>query len=263
MFIRNKPTEPFFFILFKKICSLSFIIIIILYAINQISDLSTTGLSKPRLGLSNKQFRDTATITMEFCNAGTINVTNCQLFFKFPSTWNNFVPNNYKCRFNRISAINESCARYTFVHDYTVLLWLNISIGQSSQPALLNNSSEILNILNSRNMTDVYPGILSIYMTKFKMNGTNYQPNYNSFFLTNGQVAIIDYSPIIKSNIYDTYLFGLESRTESYSSLPIIDFDARMNILPLSSPQNTLQLGMKTRSSTIHYQEEFYPGSKY
>ncbi|PKC66002.1 hypothetical protein RhiirA1_460304 [Rhizophagus irregularis] len=60
---------------------------------------------------------------------------------------------------------------------------------------------------------------------------------------------------MIKRDIIGTYLFGLESRAEKYS---YIDLDARMNILPLSSSQNTIQLGIRLRSPTI----QFHPGSK-
>ncbi|POG72487.1 uncharacterized protein OCT59_008977 [Rhizophagus irregularis] len=60
---------------------------------------------------------------------------------------------------------------------------------------------------------------------------------------------------MIKRDIIGSYLFGLESRAEKYS---YIDLDARMNILPLSSSQNTIQLGIRLRSPTI----QFHPGSK-
>ncbi|CAB4405092.1 unnamed protein product [Rhizophagus irregularis] len=208
MFTRNKPTESFCLILFKKLCSLSFIIFIILYAINQFSDLSID----PKLDISNHLFEN-GNITIEFCNVNSINVTSCQFLLR-----------------------NDD--DYNFI-DFG-LIWLNISIEQTGQPTLLNNSNAILNILNS---TGVYSEILSIYLSRFGFDGTYYNSTYNSFFLADRQVAIIDYSPIIRSD-----LFGTNA-----------NLNAHMNILPLSSSQNTIQLGIGLKTSSIQYQEELLP----
>jgi hypothetical protein len=45
-----------------------------------------------------------------------------------------------------------TCAKYEFVHDLLELMWLNISIEQTGQPTLLNNSNAILNIINSTDL---------------------------------------------------------------------------------------------------------------
>ncbi|CAB4392085.1 unnamed protein product [Rhizophagus irregularis] len=87
---------------------------------------------------------------------------------------------------------------------------------------------------------------------KIGFDGTYCNSTYNSLRI---EVVIIDYSPVIKRDIIGTYLFGLESLAEKYS---YIDLDARMKILPLSSSQNTIQLGIRLRSPTI----QFHPGSK-
>ncbi|GBC24296.2 hypothetical protein GLOIN_2v1773654 [Rhizophagus irregularis DAOM 181602=DAOM 197198] len=209
MFRRNKPTESFCLILFKKLCSLTFIIFIILYTINQFSDISVY----PKVDISNHFIND-CNITIEFCNANSINVTSCQFL-----------------------VVDD---QYNFI-NYG-LIWLNISIEQTGQPTLLNNSNAILNILNS---TGAYSEILSIYLKRVGFGESYYNSTYNSFFLANRQVAIIDYSPIITER---------EILGKSY-----IDLNAHMNILPLSSSQNTIQLGINRRSPTIQYQKEVYP----
>ncbi|CAB4392082.1 unnamed protein product [Rhizophagus irregularis] len=233
MFRRNKPTESFCLILFKKLCSLSFIIFIILYTINQFSDISVY----PKVDISNHFIND-CNITIEFCNANSINVTSCQ--FLVVDDQYNFI--NYGGCFykNSIDNIRTTCAKYEFVQPFVGLIWLNISIEQTN---LLNNSNSILNILNS---TGVYSEILSIYLKRVGFGESYYNSTYNSFFLANRQVAIIDYSPIItEREILGNY----------------IDLNAHMNILPLSSSQNTIQLGINRRSPTIQYQKEVYPRS--
>jgi hypothetical protein len=256
----GKPTEPFYFILFKNLCTFFFIIFIIWYSYDQFSGLFTSELYKPKLDISNKHLiggilhGSNSNITIEFCNANSINITNCQKFRNTPLK-REFLPAN-ECSYAYTDDFQMNCAKYEFAHDLLELMWLNISIEPSDRPTLLINSNAILNIINSTE----YSEILTIYLSRFGFDGTYYNSTYNTFFLANNQVAIIDYSPIIKRDIVSTYLFGLVSRKEKYS---YIDLDARMNILPFSSSQNTIQLGIRLKSPTVQFQDEFHPGSKY
>ena len=53
--------------------------------------------------------------------------------------------------------------------------------------------------------------MLSIYLAALGTKNKIYNSYYidNSFFLTNSQVAIIDYLPIIKKYMSDKYVYGL------------------------------------------------------
>jgi hypothetical protein len=158
------------------------------------------------------------------------------------------------------------CVRYEFDHKGFDLLWIDISIEPSNQPNppvpefLNNDNSSDLNFFYSTNASNFR--MLSIYLAALKTDKKTYHSKYtdNSFFLTNGQVAIIDYLPIMRKYMTDKYAYGLAGGIQRST----IEFDARMNVLPLRSfPSNTIQLGLKPRSFVIQRQEEEYYRSKY
>ena len=88
-----------------------------------------------------------------------------------------------------------------------------------------------------------------VYLTALGTYEEIYEPeNSPYFFLANGQVAIINYSPTIKT-LLSKRAHGLAGDEGSF-----VDFGERMNILPLSSfPPNTIQLGISLKLTAIQY----------
>ena len=131
MFTENKPTEPICFIFFKKICSLSLIMILIWFTINEFGKYSDS-VFKPNLSYSNqhlldlnlpdylgqnKEFKLTNNVTIEFCHLNPIKINSCAKYtYDYNSfyNFNNFAANNNsECKFQQ----NNTFSAYSKVND--------------------------------------------------------------------------------------------------------------------------------------------------
>ncbi|PKY40021.1 hypothetical protein RhiirA4_453319 [Rhizophagus irregularis] len=221
MIAENKrSTEPFSFIILKKICSFLFIIILIFYTIGQFSQFSESTYN-PNLIISQQRMdkKDT-NITIILCGS-TLNCTNYKERCKYG-------PAGYK---NVDNTTITTCSQYFLGFQKKMMIEvtpINITAGY-----LYLEGIEI----DSNN--------------RYYTNGTFFDVESGLHYM-NGYTNVVHYSPIIKKRITNKYVYGLAGGEEE----GYVDFDAYLDIKTSTPDKTTLIL--KPKSMNIYYQKESY-----
>ncbi|CAB5192798.1 hypothetical protein RhiirA5_495125 [Rhizophagus irregularis] len=224
VFAENKQsTEPYSFIFLKKLCSFSFIIILIYYTYDQFYQFSNS-ISKPNLIFRKQHVREilntakNINITIEICGTD-----NCTYTYNGNNTdWKKCVAANevpFEVLSDNVSV--PDCFRYSF--DYQERI--NIEV----------------------------PPITAVHLDGLEIDQYYYAISSSPLFFINNTTTTIYYSPTIIKQISDKYVYGLAGgKSKEY-----VDFNVHTDMTPLITP-NVTTFVLRPISMNIYYQEETY-----
>ncbi|RGB38001.1 hypothetical protein C1646_756246 [Rhizophagus diaphanus] len=221
MFAENKrSTEPFSFIILKKICSFLFIIALIFYTYNQFSQFSES-ISKPNLIISNFNFGlSKINITIRICGSN-VNCSYKNVYSESNESENctlaNEVPIEYFLNF-------PDCYRYSFNYDRI-----------RTEIAILS------------------PNITSVYLDGLEIDKYYPDDGLSLMNYSKEQTTVVYYSPTIIKRISSRYAYGLtDGEGKEY-----VNFNIHTDTTDLKIP-NEATLILRPTSPDIYYQEETY-----
>ncbi|CAG8619161.1 16094_t:CDS:2 [Rhizophagus irregularis] len=172
VFAENKrSTEPYSFILLKKLCSLTIIILLLYYSYDQLSQYYKS-ISKPKITFHNLDIFDNINITIGICGQ----IENCTYNDKNKCRTANDIPIEY-ARFN-----SPGCSRYSrYTFDY---------------------ESEII--------IEIIPNITYVYLDGLEIDKYYISDDeLNLIYNPDEQITVVYYSPIIIKRISRKYAYGL------------------------------------------------------
>ncbi|GBB98994.1 hypothetical protein RclHR1_03390010 [Rhizophagus clarus] len=221
VFTENKPsTEPFSFVLLKKLCSFSFCILLIYYSYNQFSQFFDS-ITEPNLNIrnfiNNRQSinRDIKVILLA-CSPYSLNCT-----------YNDRECEEYD---DRTDICDGNTFRYVF------------------------NYRDKAEIKITPVITEAYLAGVVIDDKYYLTDGLLFTKPNSSLFLMNEQINIIYYSFKINKRMIDNYIYGLAGG----DGLEFVNFDVQTDHINHLTTPNETTLKLIPASTDIYYQEETY-----
>lgn len=221
VFTENKPsTEPFSFVLLKKLCSFVFVIVLCYYTYKQFSQFFNS-ITEPNLNISNylnvhQSANKDIKIILLTCSSVPLNCTS----------------NNVKCEEydNKADICDTNTFRYAF--NYQDKGEIKIT------PAI----------------TEAYLAGVVIDNNYYQTDGLLFTKPSSSLFIVNDQINVLYYSFIINKRMIDNYIYGLAGG----EAIEFVNFNAHTDHVTNLIPPNETTFKLIPTSTDIYYQEETY-----